>query len=78
MLYQKSHLIHSDLSEYNVFKNSNDLILFDFGSAVDVSHPMSKNFLLRDLKNLHRFFSKRGIPVFDVEKKFLEITENDI
>lgn len=78
MLYQKSHLIHSDLSEYNVFKNSNDLILFDFGSAVDVSHPMSKDFLLRDLKNLHRFFSKRGIPVFDVEKKFLEITENDI
>jgi len=78
VLYQKSHLIHSDLSEYNVFKNSSDLILFDFGSAVDVSHPMSKDFLLRDLKNLHRFFSKRGIPVFDVEKKFLEITENDI
>ncbi|MBH59068.1 MAG: serine/threonine protein kinase [Thaumarchaeota archaeon] len=77
-LYQQSNLIHSDLSEYNVFKNSNDLILFDFGSAVDVSHPMSKDFLLRDLINICKFFSKRGITTLDAENIFKEITENDV
>ena len=77
-LYTKCNLVHSDLSEYNVFKNSSDLILFDFGSAVDVSHPMSKDFLSRDLNNLCRFFSKRGIPKFDVEKKYQELIDNDV
>jgi len=77
-LYNQSHLIHSDLSEYNVFKNSKDLILFDFGSAIDISHPMSNDFLLRDLTNLCKFFSKRGITTLDAKTLFKEITKNDI
>lgn len=77
-LYKESHLVHSDLSEFNIFKNSNDIILFDFGSAVDISHPMSNDFLLRDLTNLYRFFSKRGIIVFNIKQKFGEIIENDV
>ena len=63
MLYQKAKLVHADLSEYNIFKTDLGIMLFDFGSAVDIQHPNSKQFLLRDVLNINRFFEKRGIEV---------------
>jgi RIO kinase 1 len=68
MLYQKARLVHADLSEYNIFKTDKGIMLFDFGSAVDVQHPNSKQFLLRDVMNVNRFFEKRGIEVLDAEQ----------
>jgi RIO kinase 1 len=66
ILYQKAGLVHADLSEYNIFKNpQGQIILLDFGSAVDVKHPNSKQFLVRDVQNVNRFFIKRGIEVID-------------
>jgi len=65
ILYQKARLVHADLSEYNIFKTDRGIMLFDFGSAVDVQHPNSKQFLVRDLMNVNRFFEKRGIEVLD-------------
>ena len=62
-LYKKAKLVHGDLSEYNVFKTENGLILFDFGSAVDTMHPNAQNFLERDIKNMSYFFAKRGLTV---------------
>jgi RIO kinase 1 len=63
MLYQKAKLVHADLSEYNIFKTDLGIMMFDFGSAVDIQHPNSKQFLLRDVMNINRFFEKRGIEV---------------
>ncbi|AFU60366.1 putative serine/threonine protein kinase [Candidatus Nitrososphaera gargensis Ga9.2] len=65
MLYQKARLVHADLSEYNIFKTDRGIMLFDFGSAVDIQHPNSKQFLVRDVMNVNRFFEKRGIEVLD-------------
>ncbi|OLC26451.1 MAG: hypothetical protein AUH37_00705 [Candidatus Nitrososphaera sp. 13_1_40CM_48_12] len=65
ILYQKARLVHADLSEYNIFKTDSGIMLFDFGSAVDVQHPNSKQFLVRDVMNINRFFEKRGIEVLD-------------
>jgi len=62
-LYVEARLVHGDLSEYNVFKTENGLILFDFGSAVDTMHPNAQNFLERDIKNVSYFFAKRGLTV---------------
>jgi len=39
------------------------LILFDLGSAVDIRHRNAKEFLQRDIKNISRFFVKRGLTV---------------
>lgn len=75
-LYNNANLVHADLSEYNIFKYGKRLILFDFGSAVDVRHPLSKEFLIRDIKNINRFFIKRGLrvePVDDLLKKVTKI-----
>jgi RIO kinase 1 len=65
MLYQKAKLVHADLSEYNIFKTDLGIMLFDFGSAIDIQHPNSKQFLLRDVMNINRFFEKRGIEVLN-------------
>jgi RIO kinase 1 len=62
-LYKEAKLVHGDLSEYNVFKTENGLVLFDFGSAVDTMHPNAQNFLERDIKNVSYFFAKRGLTV---------------
>ena len=72
-MYKKTHLVHGDFSEYNVFKTDNGLIVFDLGSAVDIRHPNAQEFLKRDIKNITRFFSKRGVPVDDPEKIFEEL-----
>jgi RIO kinase 1 len=65
MLYQKAKLVHADLSEYNIFKTDDGIMFFDFGSAIDIQHPNSQQFLLRDVVNINRFFERRGIEVLD-------------
>ncbi len=74
-LYQKAHLVHGDFSEYNIFKTKKGLVLFDFGSAVDIQHPNSQEFLKRDINNITNFFVKRGLTVEnpeDILKKVLK------
>ena len=62
-LYHDARLVHGDFSEYNIFKTEKGLILFDLGSAVDLEHPNSKEFLERDINNITKFFAKRGLTV---------------
>lgn len=62
-LYKTAKLVHGDFSAYNVFKTHKGLILFDLGSAVDLRHPRSKEFLYRDIDNITKFFAKRGLTV---------------
>jgi RIO kinase 1 len=68
ILYQKAKLVHADLSEYNIFKTNLGIMLFDFGSAIDIQQPNSKQFLFRDVSNINRFFEKRGIEVLPTAK----------
>ena len=62
-LFKKAKLVHGDFSEYNIFKTKNGLKLFDLGSAVDITHPNTMNFLKRDINNITNFFVKRGLTV---------------
>ena len=64
----KAKLVHADLSDYNIFLHGKKIILFDFGSAVHIAHPNSQEFLVRDISNVNRFFSKRGIKVYDLDR----------
>ncbi|MFQ5476269.1 MAG: serine protein kinase RIO [Nitrosopumilus sp.] len=72
-LYHKAKLVHGDFSEYNIFKTENGLVVFDLGSAVDLRHPNSQEFLKRDINNITKFFNKRGISVEDSDTLFEEI-----
>ena len=60
-LYQKSKLVHADLSEYNVLLFRDKPYFIDMGQSVLTDHPMAMNYLERDIKNVLRFFRKFGI-----------------
>ena len=62
-LYKTAKLVHGDFSEYNIFKTTNGLKIFDLGSAVDTTHPNTMEFLKRDINNITNFFVKRGLTV---------------
>ena len=72
-LYDKAKLVHGDFSEYNIFKTDDGLVVFDLGSAVDLRHPNSKEFLKRDINNITRFFKKKGMNVKDSNELFEDI-----
>jgi RIO kinase 1 len=74
-LYNTAKLVHGDFSEYNIFKTDEGLVLFDLGSAVDLRHPNAHEFLKRDINNITRFFSKRGIPVDDPKEVLQEMIQ---
>ncbi len=66
--YNVADLIHADLSEYNVLLEGTDgpatswrPRMIDVGQAVLKNHPMAKEFLTRDLKNLTAFFRRQGV-----------------
>lgn len=62
-MYNKAGLVHADFSEFNIFKTQVGLVVFDLGSSVDSRHPNATEFLERDIKNITKFFVKRGLTV---------------
>lgn len=67
LLYIKAGLIHGDLSEYNIMVWENEPVIFDVSQAVLKAHPMSDEFLGRDIKNVNFYFGKLGVDVVEAE-----------
>jgi RIO kinase 1 len=66
--YNDADLVHADLSEYNVLVEGADgdpakfrARMIDVGQAVLKNHPMAREFLERDLRNLTGFFRRQGV-----------------
>jgi serine/threonine-protein kinase RIO1 len=64
-LYHDCHLVHGDLSEYNLLLHSPSLTLYviDFGQSVDRSHPQQREYLQRDIQTILLFFQRKGVDV---------------
>jgi len=77
-LYLEAKLVHADLSEYNVMVRGSELVLIDFGSAVDVSHPMASEFLRRDIRNIYAYFRRLGVDVGDPDEFYRELTASEL
>lgn len=58
ILYSKAHLVHADLSEYNIMVHDESPVFIDFAQGVLWSHPLADTFLKRDIRNTLHFFSK--------------------
>jgi len=56
-LYREARLVHADLSEYNILYHEKPYLI-DMGQAVTLDHPRAPAFLIRDIKNLNRYFSR--------------------
>lgn len=70
----KTGIIHGDLSEYNVLYFKEKPYLIDFGQSVKINHPNANYFLLRDIKNINKFFRSRKVSVMDDYELFEKIT----
>jgi len=60
-------LVHSDLSEYNILMWNGKAYIIDVGQAVMLDHSMAEEFLLRDVKNIVRYFNSQGLKKNEVE-----------
>jgi RIO kinase 2 len=62
--YLKAHVIHGDLSDYNiVLKPDMHVLIIDWPQYVTSDHPNAAEILLRDVQNILTFFNRR----FDVK-----------
>jgi RIO kinase 1 len=57
-LYKKAELVHGDLSEFNILYGDKPYII-DMGQSVTRDHPRALQFLMRDIRNINRFFQKQ-------------------
>jgi RIO kinase 1 len=78
-LYRKAHLIHADLSEFNILYNSeeDDYFIIDVSQAVLWDHPRAEEFLIRDLFNLNQFFGSMGTKLIELEKLYKWVTGDE-
>jgi RIO kinase 1 len=77
-LYQKAHLVHGDLSEFNILYHNNKPIFIDISQAVDIQHPKAEKFLVRDIKNIVNYFDKLGIEFTELENFYYEVINKDV
>jgi RIO kinase 2 len=58
--YLKAHVIHADLSEYNIIlKPDGHVLIIDWPQAVKTNHANAEELLERDIKNVLIFFSRK-------------------
>ena len=66
--YRDAHLVHGDLSEYNILVWDGEPIMIDCGQAMTADHFNAKEFLIRDIGNINRFFKNRGADIIDPDR----------
>jgi RIO kinase 2 len=58
--YLKAHIIHADLSEYNIIlKPDGHILIIDWPQYVMTNHANAEELLQRDIKNVLTFFSRK-------------------
>ena len=61
-LWLANHLVHGDLSPYNLLYWDGRIVAIDFPQAVDARvNPRARSLLCRDLENVCGYFSRYGI-----------------
>ena len=56
----KAHLIHADISEYNIIlQPDGHILIIDWPQAVKTDHANAAELLERDIKNVLTYFSRK-------------------
>ena len=75
-LYHEAHLVHADLSEYNIMLWKGP-VLIDISQAVVLDHPHSEMFFERDLRNIVAYFDDFDIPKLDLAETITAIRQGE-
>jgi len=73
-MYQVCHLVHADLSEYNMLYYDKTLYIIDVSQSVEHEHPYATEFLRMDCRNINRFFAGKGVLTLSNRELYTYIT----
>ncbi|KAJ1953776.1 Serine/threonine-protein kinase rio1 [Dispira parvispora] len=76
-MYQVCHLVHADLSEYNILYHAKTLYIIDVSQSVEHDHPHAFEFLRMDCTNVNDYFKKKGVAVIGLIRLFKFIVNED-
>lgn len=74
-LFKWAHLVHGDLSPWNLLWRDGRVHVIDFGQAMDASHPRALELLRNDIDNVSAFFARQGVPVLPVDDALAIVTD---
>jgi RIO kinase 1 len=78
-LYQVCHLVHADLSEFNILYHQRQAWFIDVAQSVEWDHPNALTFLQKDCSNIVNFFRRCGIDsCMNVRELFEFVTDANI
>jgi len=70
-----AHIVHGDLSVYNMLWWHDRLVIIDFPQAVDsFNNPFAPDLLYRDLQNVQAWFERQKAS-FDIDTFYVELIE---
>jgi len=70
--------VHADLSEYNLLYFKGLVYVIDVGQSVEYDHPMSLDFLRRDLGVVNDFFGKKNVKTLNIQETYDFVTDFNI
>ena len=77
-LYQECHLVHADLSEFNIIFHEEKMYIIDVSQAVEHDHPHALEFLRKDCTNVTDYFRRNSVAAMTVKELFDFITDISI
>jgi len=77
LAYVKAGVVNGDLSEYNILQDRDKFYVIDWPQATLASNPDSVRLLIRDLRNVLRFFNRRFGVYYTFEKAYDYVTRLD-
>jgi len=75
-LVSRAHLVHGDLSPYNIVVWDKKPYIIDVSQAVLVSHPEAARLLENDFRHVAAFFELKDVDVEDYYRVGAELTED--
>ena len=69
-----ARIVHGDLSEFNILDLEGNPVFIDFSQATSIDDPHAHAYLIRDAKNMSRFFAKRDVAISPEELVLRVIT----
>ena len=73
--YLEAHIVHADLSEYNIIlKPDMHILIIDWPQFVTLDHPNTEDLLRRDIKNVLDFFARKFMLEVDLNKAYNFVT----